>query len=221
VTITGLLASSDTVYLALHYQNENCHPIGRIPYGLGEDGAAWREAMLAAAKRLVTGLRSAQVPVIHMQAVTEPNQADVVGNCRIFQSFIDHKAWPIGSWGADFIDGLKPEPGDIVVMHGRNNAFYGSRLDEYMARFRPRRLVISGVSTAYVVETTVRHAADAAYEVIVAADACSTFERSRHDASLRAMSLLATIAETDAIVDAVNGKDGGLDGLIRRHWALH
>jgi len=211
--------AGDIVYLALHYQNENCHPDGRIPYGLSADAAAWRAEMLAAAGRLARGLRSANVPVIHVQAVTQPGQTDVVGNCRIFKSFIDRQAWPIGSWGADFIDGLKPEPGDIVVTHGRNNAFYASRLDEYMARLKPRYLVVSGVSTAYVVETTVRHAADAGYEVVVASDACSTFRRELHDASLRAMSLLATIAETDTIVTAV--RERTVDQLIAQHWATH
>lgn len=209
----------DTVYLALHYQNENCHADGRIPYGLGEDAARWRAAMLAAAGRLATGLRAAGVPVIHVQAVTQPGQTDVVANCRIFRSFVDYGAWPVGSWGADFIEGLGPTGDDIVVTHGRNNAFYASRLDEYMAKLRPRRLVVSGVSTAYVVETTVRHAADAGYEVIVASDACSTFRRDLHEASLRAMSLLATVAETDTIVEAVT--TGSLDGLIARHWEAH
>lgn len=107
------------------------------------------------------------------------------------------------------------------MTHGRNNAFYGSRLDEYMARFRPRRLIVSGVSTAYVVETTVRHAADAGYEVIVASDACSTFRRELHEAALRAMSLLATIATVGEVAAALAGREGGLDGLVARHWERH
>jgi nicotinamidase-related amidase len=46
----------------------------------------------------------------------------------------------------------------------------------------------------------VRHASDLGYEVVVAADACSTASRERHDSALRAMALLATISDVDAIV---------------------
>lgn len=202
------MIGSSIVYLALHYQNDNCHPDGRIPYGLGEDAALWRAQMLAAAGRLSEAVRRHGIPVIHVRLETEPDHADVIDNCPIFASFRERQAWPRGSWGAGFIDGLGPREGDIVVSHGRNSAFYGSRLEEYMARLRPDWLIVSGVSTAYVVETTVRHAADIGYRIVVAHDACSTFRRDFHEASLRAMSLLARVASVDEIAAALAGPQG-------------
>ena len=213
----GGTKTSETVHIALHYQNENCHPDGKVPYGTSAEAEIWRREMLAAAGRLQAGMRRAGIPIIHVQGVTQPGQGDMIPNCRIYRTLKERGAWPVGSWGADFIDGLKPVGDEIVVTHGRNNGFYGSRLEEYLARLRPRRLIMSGVSTAYVVESTVRHACDVGYDIIVASDACSTFRRDFHEASLRAMSMLAVVAETDDIVSATDA--GGLDNMIETFWA--
>jgi len=192
------------VWLALHYQNENCHADGNIPFGLKPEDVEWRAQMLGSAKRLSNGLRKHNVQVIHVQAVTEEGQWEVIDNCPIFGVWRDVKAWPRGSWGAEFVDGLGAQSGDIVIQHGRNSAFYGSRLEEHLNRFKPTWLIVSGVSTAYVVETTVRDAADIGYNLVVAGDACSTFRRDFHDASLRAMSLLSRVTTTDNIVETLD-----------------
>jgi nicotinamidase-related amidase len=105
-----------------------------------------------------------------------------------------------GTWGAEFYEGLGPLADEIVVTHRRNDPFYGSPLADIVARFRPRRLVVAGVSTTYVVESTVRHASDMGYEVVVAADACSSASPDMHAASLKAMALLADIKTVDQIV---------------------
>jgi len=60
--------------------------------------------------------------------------------------------------------------------------------------------VCCGVSTAYTVESTVRHATDVGYEVTVVADACSTATREQHEAALNAMRLIADIADVDTIL---------------------
>ena len=55
---------------------------------------------------------------------------------------------------------LGPLPGEFVVTHNRNNAFYASSLECVLARLAPRRLVLAGVATNFVVESTARHASE-------------------------------------------------------------
>ena len=45
----------ESLVLAIHYQNENCHPDGRIRIGVGAGEVAWRAEVLAAAGRLFAG----------------------------------------------------------------------------------------------------------------------------------------------------------------------
>ena len=162
--------------------------------------SAWRWERLANAKRLFAGARAAGLPIVHIRLAVPADMSTVIQNNMIFRQWVELGAWAEGSWGVEFIDGLGPVAGEAVVTHTRNNGFSGSNLDEILFRHRPRRLVCCGVSTAYTVESTVRHATDVGYEVTVAADACSTATREQHDAALNAMRLIAEIADVDAIL---------------------
>ena len=73
-----------------------------------------------------------------------------------------------------------------------------------MQLLKPRRLAIAGVSTAYVVECTARHASDVGYETIIVSDACSTATKEMHNNALAAMELIATIKTTDELIEELN-----------------
>jgi biuret amidohydrolase len=188
-----------TVVLALHYQNETVHPDGRIRVGIAE-AAPERAAIIAAARRLLDGARAHGVPVISVRIAFRPDYAEIVPNAALWRRVIADQAMAEGSWGAEFYPGLGPLPGELVVTHHRNNPFHGSPLDDTVRHLGARRLIVAGISTTYVVESAVRHASDAGYEVVVAADACSSATPAMHAASLQAMTQLATIATVDDIV---------------------
>lgn len=187
------------VLLALHYQNETVHPEGRIRVGIAEQSPR-RATVIAAAQRLLAGARARNLPVISVRIAFPPGHRGVAQNAPIFRNVAAAGAMVEGSWGAQFYDGLGPLPGEITVTHHRNDPFYNSPLADVVARFEPRRLIVGGISTTYVVESAVRHAADMGYEVTVAADACSSATDEMHEASLKAMALLATITPVDALL---------------------
>lgn len=190
---------AQTAVLVIHYQNENCHPDGKIKFGLAET-EAWREATMAAAGRLLAGARRHGVPLVHVRLAFRADHREVMRNAPLFRDMVALNSWVEGSWGTEFLAGLAPLPGEMVVTHHRNNAFHASALEAYVAALGARHLVIAGVSTAYAVESAVRHAVDLGYEVTVAADACSTATRTQHEASLKSMTVLAAIEDTDVVV---------------------
>ena len=189
---------SDLVLLALHYQNENCHEDGKIKIGIKEN-ADWRYETLDTAKRLFERARAASIEIVHVRLAVRPDHRDVIPNNFIFKQWIELGAWAEGSWGVEFYAGLQPVDKEYVITHTRNNAFYNSQLDDIMALLRPRRLAIAGVSTAYTVECTARHAADVGYETIVVSDACSTATKERHNNALTALELIADIKTVDEL----------------------
>lgn len=189
-----------TLVLALHYQNETVHPEGRIRVGISEKSND-RADIIAAARTLLAGARRNGVPVISVRIAFRPDYADVKQNAEIWRRVVATKAMAEGSWGAQFYEGLGPIGDEPIVTHSRNNPFHASPLGDIVKGFAPDRLVIAGISTTYVVESAVRDASDMGYEVIVVADACSSGTRQAHEASLSAISMLATIktaAETVA-----------------------
>lgn len=175
------------------------HPQGKIRVGIAAESPE-RAQIIAAAKRLIDGARSADVPVVSVRIAFPTDYRDVVANAPIWRRVIAERAMIEGGWGAEFYEGLGPLPGERVVTHRRNNPFHASPLEDVVASFRPRRLIAAGISTTYVVESAVRHASDLGYEVVVAADACSSASPDMHDASLRAMALLAEISTVDAVL---------------------
>jgi nicotinamidase-related amidase len=188
-----------TAMIAVHYQNEVLHADGKIRVGLGDDTGA-RQRIAAAAATLIGGMRAAGAPVVSVRAAYRPDYKDVAQNAPIFRNLVARGAFQEGSWGCDFFAGLEPLPDEFVVTHHRVNPFFSSSLDDVLRGLGVRRVVIAGIATHSAVEHTARHAADIGYEVIVAEDACSSAERAIHEASLRSMSLIATISNSAAIV---------------------
>jgi nicotinamidase-related amidase len=189
---------SETVLLAVHYQNDNCHPRGRVRLGLAEADPR-RDAVIAAARRLFAAARAARVPIVHIRYAWRADYRDVAMNAPVYRQDAGLGAWKDGEWGGDFLEELRPAPGELEITHARMSPFYASRLEQVLALLRPRRLLVAGVSTTFAVESTVRDATDRGYEVLVAADACATGDPAMHEASLEVMRMLATIATADEI----------------------
>ncbi|MEZ2720223.1 cysteine hydrolase family protein [Paenalcaligenes hominis] len=183
-----------TVLLALHYQNEVLHENGKIRVGI-EANSPDRQRVIDAAQLLLSQARQMNVPIVHVRVAYRPDYADLTCNAPILEAVKQMGAVQDGSWGAQFYAGLEPlehSPLEFVVSHKRINAFYGSDLDVILQKLQAQRLVIGGVATHSVVESTVRHAVDMGFKVVVAADACGAPPQA-HANSLQSMRLIADV----------------------------
>jgi len=193
--------SEGAAVLALHYQNDVLHPEGKIRVGLSADSPV-RNAVIAAAQALLAGARQRQWPIVHVRIAFRPDYGDLIMNAPIFRNVAAIGAVVEGTWGAAFYESLGPDAAranEFVVRHRRVNAFYGTQLEELLRIVNAKRLIVAGVATHSVVESTVRHAVDIGYEVTVAADACASAQPAEHEASLRSMDLIARVARGQAV----------------------
>jgi nicotinamidase-related amidase len=129
--------------LALHYQNEVLHPDGKIRVGMARD-AENRAAVVGAAGGSCPEARVAEVPVVSVRIAFRPDYTDLPRNAPIFRDVERLGAVAEGSWGAEFIAGLGPLPGEEVVTHNRIGAFTGTPLREVLDRFAVGRLIVAG-----------------------------------------------------------------------------
>ena len=190
-----------TALIALHYQNDVLHPDGKIRVGLSADSPV-RQNLLDAARGMLRRARACKLPIVHVRIAFRPDYADLLPNMPIMRNTAAIQAVVDGSWGASFYDDLAPDPGnplEFIVKHTRINAFFGTPLEEILRIVGASRVLIAGVATHSVVEGTVRHAADAGYEVLVAAPACASANPATHQAALDSMSLMAEILDADAL----------------------
>jgi nicotinamidase-related amidase len=105
-----------------------------------------------------------------------------------------------GTWGGDFHDELRPAEGDCTVRARRLNAFWGTDLDVLLRGRGIDSVIVAGVPTNFVVESTVRGAGDAGYRVFLARDCCSSLNEELHDFAVsKILPLLATVATGEEI----------------------
>jgi nicotinamidase-related amidase len=75
-----------------------------------------------------------------------------------------------GTWGAEFMEGLSPEPGEAVITKHRFSAFAGTGLDKLLRARGLSSLIVAGVTTNCCVETTAREAVMREFSLIVVED---------------------------------------------------
>ncbi len=178
--------------IALHFQNDICHPDGRIPFSLNrktEEAAAFLEASQSALDRA----RAAGWTIIHVHIAFAEDYSDLLRNCSLFSVVEKLGALKRGSWGAAPLAAFEPREGESVVTHNCNSAFRRTNLEALLSVGGADRLHVMGLATQFSVEHTVRDASDLGYSVVVIANCCASADREAHQASLRTMTMLATV----------------------------
>jgi ureidoacrylate peracid hydrolase len=83
------------------------------------------------------------------------------------------KLYIYGTWGADIIEELTPQTGDILVKKQKHDGFIGTNLDIILKTYEIEHLVFIGTATNICVESTLRHAFSSGYFSILISDAVS------------------------------------------------
>ncbi len=99
--------------------------------------------------------------------------------------------WPphcvLGSWGAEVVEELKPQPQDYVVRKRRYSAFYGTDLDLYLRENEVKVLVLTGLVTNICVMGTAADAASRGYKIEVEKNLVIGLNEEMHKFALKQM----------------------------------
>jgi biuret amidohydrolase len=179
--------------IAMHFQNDICHPEGRIPFAL-DRSSPQAPAFLAASLAALQGARADGDLIAHVHIAFAEDYSDLPRNCRLFRAVEERGAVKRGSWGAAALAGFEPRESEIVVIHNRNSAFRNTDLEAHLRARGVECVSIMGLATQFSVEHTVRDAADLGFSVRLLSRCCASADLAAHAASLRTMAMLAEIA---------------------------
>ncbi len=182
--------------IALHFQNDICHPDGLIPFAVDRSGPA-PGLFLDRSRALISRARYAGWLIVHTHIAFQADYRDLPRNARLFRAAGELGALRRGSWGAAPMQGFEPAPGDLTLIHTCNNAFHGTGLVDILREHEVTHVAVAGLATQYSVEHTVRHAADVGYPVTMVRDCCGTANAAAAQASFAAMAMLADIRDLD------------------------
>ena len=129
---------------------------------------------------LVSAARSADVPVVWTRVEYEPGADNGVWYAKLDVL----KAFDRGNPLAEWVPGLEPAPGDVVVTKQHASGFFGTGLAERLRELGADTVVIAGVSTSGCVRATATDASASGFVPIVVRDAVGDRTPTVHEANL-------------------------------------
>jgi len=175
-----------TAFLAIDMQKDFLDPGGwcAVRYG---DPADMR-AIVPRFKALTALARATGCTIIHTREGYAPDLSDVhpmkaargvVGEPGPLGRFLIR-----GEAGHDFVDALRPAPGEAVVDKPGFGAFYRTDLEAMLRSAGITHLILAGITTQCCVHSTLREAVDRGFWCLTVADCCAAIETAWHDAAM-------------------------------------
>jgi nicotinamidase-related amidase len=175
---------------------------------------AKRERLVQSTNELVGIARSFSHPVIWVRQEFEPDLRDAFPEMRAKEIRITIK----GTQGCQILPELALDSSDIVIVKKRYSAFYGTTLDEALARLAPDTIILAGINTHACIRTTAIDAYQRDWPVVLAADCVDSYDQEHHEISLRYMKdRLATVMSNEEIRSAfeAGGETAARDRMTR------
>lgn len=191
--------------IVIDMQRDFCSP-GGYADAAGMDVQRLREPV-AHIQQLLKAARAAGLLVVHTREGHLPDLSDcppaklarsVAAGAAIGSQGPLGRLLVRGEQGHDFIEALKPAPGETVIDKPGYGAFHLTRLGQVLAAHRTQRLFLCGVTTEVCVHSTLREAVDRGFDCTTVGDATA-----------------ASRPELQAPALAMIGVEGGIFGRLR------
>jgi ureidoacrylate peracid hydrolase len=153
--------------------------------------------VVSVVRSVIEAARSKSVPVVHLRMAYKTDLSDSGGpsspNWRkelamtlmCSRPQLKGKVLTDGTWDAEIVEELAPQPGDLVITKTRYSGFVGTPLDSQLGMRGIQFLFFAGIATNVCVESTLRDAYFHDYWPILLSDAAMPAgPASAHDATL-------------------------------------
>jgi nicotinamidase-related amidase len=164
-----------------------------------------KEALLARTASIVEAARKGGMKVIYVVLSFRQGYPEVSPRNMSFSAIRETGRFVEGSSGTEVHPDVAPMPGDVIVTKRRGSALSGTDLEMVLRANGIDTLVLCGISTGGVVLSTLRHAADADYRLVVVADCCADRDPEVHRV------LTEKVFPRQATVTTAEGAVGALD----------
>jgi nicotinamidase-related amidase len=161
--------------------------------------AAGAEALLDRTAKLIAAARTAGMRVIYVVVGFRPGYPEVSDRNATFNRLKPSGVLATGAENARIHPAVAPLADEIVVTKHRVSAFAGTDLDLMLRANGIDTLILTGIITSGVVLSTLSHAADADYRLLVVGDCCSDGDEEAHRVLLEKVfprqATITTVAE--------------------------
>jgi nicotinamidase-related amidase len=159
-----------TAVVLIEYQNDFTSEGGALHGAV--QGVMESTGMLENTRRLVEAARAAGATIVHAPITFAPGYGEISAHpYGILKGVVDSTAFVKGEWGAEIVDAIAPQAGDIVVEGKRGlDTFATTNLDFILRARGIETIALGGFLTNCCVESTMRTGYEKGYNVITLAD---------------------------------------------------
>jgi nicotinamidase-related amidase len=187
---------SNSALILLDLQNEMVDPKGKIGGGGLAQVVADRK-VLENAQTALGAARRAALAIVYVRLGFRADYSDALSVAPRITKLKAHGAAILGSWGSEFPSAIAPQPEDFVVTKQCVNPLYNTGLLNWLLHRGIHQIVIGGVVTNLVVESTARAADDAGIGVTVLEDLCAAPNAAWHQFAIEnTLPLFAEVTNT-------------------------
>ena len=143
--------------------------------------------MLDNTRALVEAAREAGATIVHAPITFAPGYGELSDHpYGILKGVVDSTAFVKGEWGAEIVDALAPQEGDVVVEGKRGlDTFATTNLDFILRARGITTIALGGFLTNCCVESTMRTGYEKGYEVITLSDCVAATSPEEHENAIR------------------------------------
>ncbi len=193
MTASLVLDPKTTAFLFMDFQK------GILPM-LGDDA----RDVVARAVRVQEAARAAGALVVFVRVAFRPGYPEASDRNPSFAAIKQTGRLVLESAETQIVDELAPRAHEPVVTKHRVGAFGGTPLAQILRAHHVETLVLAGVSTSGVILSTVRHAADEDYRIVVIEDACADRDAEVHRVLMqKVFPRQASVLGSDAVIAGV------------------
>ncbi|MBA2308573.1 MAG: cysteine hydrolase [Pseudonocardiales bacterium] len=173
-----------TAVVLIEYQNDFTSDGGGLHGAVAE--VMDKTNMLDNTAKVVDAAREAGATVMHAPITFAEGYNELSNHpYGILKGVVDGNVFVKGTWGAEIIDSLAPQEGDIVVEGKRGlDTFASTNLDFILRNKGITTLVLGGFLTNCCVESTMRSGYENGYQVITLSDCVAATSVEEHDNAL-------------------------------------
>ena len=191
-----------TALVLLHFQRDICSPEGRLapndPDALARYGAA-----IERTGQLLAVARKARLAIIH-SAFGRTREGHFANRYGRMLAWIYQAGGCIeGEDGHSFVEQLRPLADEAIVRGSGLSAFGDSSFAEVLKQVGKETLLVTGITTHWAVEGTVRIAADLGYDCVVASDCVASAVPENHNGAMERLAFIARIVASEDVIEAL------------------
>ena len=202
-TVTNA-TTADTALLVMDLQNERVHPQGKT--GAGGLAKIVEEAhLLEHVRKVLDTFRQRSWPIVHIGLAFRPDYADALSVAPRVTKLKSAGLAVRDTWGVEFAEQVAPLQSEMTFLKQSVNPFFNTGLLTWLLNRGVRRLVLCGIATHLVVESSARFADDAGFAVVVLRDCCQAPDAEAHRYALdKSLPLFGRVTTSEEFLDELS-----------------